>query len=250
VSTVRDVLVSRFPAALVDAVLSSYKEIEENYLLGKWKASELDAGHFTEAVRRIIEEEVLGKHTALGKSLPSFSQAELKKYENGSCDESFRILLPRVLYGVYGIRNKRGVGHLGVVSPNEMDATLILYSVKWVLAELVRLASGLSTSETQALVDGLVERKLSVIWKHDGITRILNSSTPARDQVLVLLYDKSPQTEDELRESIKYQNKSKFKTILKGLDSKNFIARTPAGLCIISPKGVIQAESIIKKIDS
>jgi len=218
------VLKSRYPTDVVDVLLNAYREIEENFALGKWKASELDAGHFVEAARRLVEFELGLQVTPVGAQLSKFTDNELKKYEQQSAGhESFRKLIPRVLKSVYNIRNNRGVGHVGAVSPNAMDATLILYSAKWVLAEFTSHASGLPIAETQALVDSIVERQMEVIWKDDGITRVLDISIKARDQVLLLLYDTNNQHEDQLRNTIEYSNKTKFRAILKDLHKKRLI---------------------------
>ena len=123
-SGVEAILKGRYPHDLIDALLSAYQEIEQNYALAKWKASELDAGHFVEAARRLLEHELLGKATPLSAGLSKFNDAALKTYENAKGDDSFRMLIPRVMWGVYGIRNKRGVGHVGAVSPNQMDSNL------------------------------------------------------------------------------------------------------------------------------
>ena len=152
-------LAASLPRALVDALLSAQKEIEGNYLHRKWKASELDAGHFVEAARRIIEHRLFGTYTPIGKDLPTFNDRLLQQYEQASGDQSYRILIPRVLRAIYGIRNKRGVGHLGLISPNEMDATLILYNVKWVIAEILRLESGLAVSDIQKVIEHVIERQ-------------------------------------------------------------------------------------------
>lgn len=211
--TVDALLKQRYPAELVDELLRAYKEIEENYSLSKWKASELDAGHFVEAARRITEWELKGgQYTPIGQQLPNFNDVALKQYEQLQGDESFRILIPRILYGVYGIRNKRGVGHVGKVSPNRMDSTLILGNAKWVLAELVRLVSGLPPEETQALVDAIVERKLDMLWKHGDITRVLNTALKTPEQVLILLLDRSPQTVAELQKAVEYGKTSRFRS--------------------------------------
>ena len=156
-------------------------------MLGKWKPSELDAGHFVEAVRRVIELRLTGSFTPIGKGLSAFNDKTLKAYESASGDQSYRVLLPRVLKSIYNIRNKRGVGHLSGFSPNEMDATLILYSAKWVLAELVRLESGLSIDETQSLVEEIVERRMELVWRDGEIVRVMDPSMKATDQAMVLL---------------------------------------------------------------
>ena len=171
--SIEAVLKGRYPVDVCDALLEAYREIEENFSLQKWKATELDAGHFVEASRRLIEHELFGSYTAIGNRLPPFSDGELKRYENATGDESLRMLIPRVLKSIFNIRNKRGIGHLGTISANEMDSTLILYNVKWVLAEFVRLATGISPNATQRMIDSIVERRVGVLWKHYGIVRIL-----------------------------------------------------------------------------
>ena len=158
--TIEAALKAKYSVDVCDALLEAYREIEENFSLQKWKATELDAGHFVEAARRLIEQELFGNCTPIGKSLPAFSDAELKRYENAQGDESLRMLIPRVLKSIFNIRNKRGIGHLGTISANEMDSTLIIYNVKWVLAEFVRLATGTNPSATQQMIDSIVERRV------------------------------------------------------------------------------------------
>src|ERR1041385_8521434 len=126
--SIESILKAGHPSDVVDALLTAYKEIESNYALRKWKASELDSGHFVEASRRLIENSLFGNYTPIGQSLPNFNDTVITRYENAAGDESYRILIPRVLKAIYNIRNKRGVGHVGPVSPNEMDSTLILYN--------------------------------------------------------------------------------------------------------------------------
>jgi hypothetical protein len=161
---VHDILTKGFDKHIADAIINAYQEIEQNYVLRKWKPSELDAGHFVEAVRRALDLELTGSYVPFRKSLTKFNDQALRQYEQQTGHDSFRMMIPRTLKAVYNIRNKRGVAHISDVDPNEMDATFILSSVKWVLAELVRLKSGLSTSKTQDLLDAIIERHCPLIW--------------------------------------------------------------------------------------
>lgn len=241
------VLKARFPSDVVDALLSAYREIESNFALKRWKASELDAGHFVEAARRMLEHVLTGSHTPIAAPISKFTDQVLKAYEQAQGDESYRMLIPRALKAIYNIRNKRGVGHIAGVSPNEMDATYILYTVKWVLAEFVRLSSGLSVPDTQKIVDALVERRLSVLWKEGDVTRVLDTKMRAVDQILVLLYDRSPQSVEELRAAVEYKNATKFKQLVKELHRKRHLYRQPDDLCVISPTGLAAAERLLQK---
>ena len=92
-----EILKNGFDSKIAKAILESYIEIERNYALRKWKPSELDAGHFVEAVRRAIEKELVGNYQPFNKSLPPFNDNALKVYEQYSGDESYRLIIPRVL---------------------------------------------------------------------------------------------------------------------------------------------------------
>jgi hypothetical protein len=240
-----------YPPDIVDALLAAYTEIESNYALRKWKASELDAGHFVEAARRMLEHKLFGAATPIGTDLPKFNDVQLARYENVTGhDDAFRFLIPRALRSIYGVRNKRGVGHVGTVSPNEMDATLILYSAKWVLAEFTRQASGLSVADAQKAVDSIIERRLSVLWKHKGLTRVVHSGIDAREQVLVLLYDKNEQHEEDLRAAIEYKNKTNFRKILGRLHKKRLIELAVDGICTLTTPGIIEAEDVLRNLEA
>ena len=247
--TPASILKASYPTDVVDALISAYTEIESNYALGKWKASELDAGHFVEAARRMVESKLFGVHTPIGTDLPKLTDKEMVRYESGTGDEAFRILIPRVLRSVYGIRSKRGIAHVGAVSPNEMDATLILYSAKWVLAEFIRQTSGMSVPDTQKAVDTIIERCLSVLWKRNGLTRVL-SKTGTREQILVLLYDENDQSREKLQNAIEYKNITNFRKVLRRLHTARLIEFADDETCAISPKGIVEAEEIIRNIDA
>jgi len=241
------ILKRKFPTDISENIVSSYKDIEKNFALKRWKTSELDGGHFVESVRRLIEHELLGSYTPFTEKLPNFTDSELKKYEQASGDESYRILIPRALKSIYNIRNKRGVGHITGVSPNKMDASYIFSTAKWVLAEVVRLSPGLSINETQEIVDRIVTRQIEILWKDEEkeILRILNPRIRAKDQILILLLDKSPQSEQDLRSAIEYQNSSRFREFLRELHKERLIEYQEEGTCHLSPKGEIEAERLI-----
>ncbi|OGZ18634.1 MAG: hypothetical protein A2175_02695 [Candidatus Nealsonbacteria bacterium RBG_13_42_11] len=228
-------------------ILDSFKEIQGNFLLKKWKPSELDAGHFVESVRRAIEKELFNNYTPFKQKLSNFDNAVLQSYERAKGDESFRIIIPRALKSIYNIRSKRGVGHVGMISPNEMDATYILYTVKWILAEVIRLKSNFSIIETQKLVNSIVKRQVEILWEIGEINRVLDSGMPAKDQVLVLLSNESPLNKSWLLRAIEYKNPTDFyRKVLKPLHQSRFIEYDKqSGDCFISPTGTMAAEKII-----
>jgi hypothetical protein len=248
--TLIPILEAKYPKELVAALLQAYTEIDTAFALGKWKLSELDAGHLVEVARRIIEHALFATYTPLSQELPKFSDKEVQRYEQGKGDESYRILLPRVLRSIYFIRNKRGVGHVGAISPNKMDATYILHSAKWIVAELVRLASGVDTNKAQEAIDQIVERKIPIVWQGPVSARVLQTRMPAKQQILVLAYGKKSVTADELRSSTEYSNITQFRGILKTLHKARLLECEIDGTCTITPNGIAEVERILASVEA
>ena len=101
---------------LAAAILTTFKEVEKNFFLQSWKTAELDSGHFVEAARRFIDCRLSGTYCPIGKTLPTFNNAEATDWRDLSGNEAYRLHLPRALFAIYGLRNKRGVGHLGRIN--------------------------------------------------------------------------------------------------------------------------------------
>lgn len=245
---VRDLLLSKYPEKIVEHILSSYAEVEQNYRLEKWKPSEIDAGHFVEATRRLIEHELFGSYTAFDKSIGVFNQGVLNKYESAAGDEVYRIIIPRMLYATYCIRNKRGVGHISTISPNKMDASFILSSTKWVLAELIRIAGTSSPDKAQQLLNQVIDRQVDLVWEDGETFIILSKKLKASEKVLVALYKEDKIDSEILRCRIEYKNKSNFTKILYVLKKDKLIDFNEAGVCKLSPLGVKAAETIMNCI--
>lgn len=183
---------SVLPSTLRDDLLSAFNEIVKNYREHRWEPSELNGGKLCEAVFTIIEGWLAGgTYPARAKKPNQFPQTCLgleQKYAQVPNSRSPRILIPRMMVGLYDIRNNRGVGHAGAeVDPNHMDATVVLYTAKWLLAELVRLLHTLHIDEATAIVDGLIEREVAWVWTHGDKKRVLRTGMTWKEQMLVLL---------------------------------------------------------------
>jgi hypothetical protein len=126
---------SVLPTTLRDDLLSAFNEIVKNYREHRWEPSELNGGKLCEAVYTVCQGWLEGgKYPARVRKPNRFSQTcwEMEiKYQQVPDSRSARILIPRMMLGLYDIRNNRGVGHAGAdVDPNHMDATAVLYTAK------------------------------------------------------------------------------------------------------------------------
>jgi hypothetical protein len=126
----------QFAEQLVDQFVAG----EEAFLLKKWKYSELDGGRFTEVAARIIYS-VDSSNLSRAKSVDDC----LKYIDNEQVPHAFperqgAIHLAKVLRAIYKLRSQRGAVHVSpAYTANEIDSRMILESVRWVLADLLRV---------------------------------------------------------------------------------------------------------------
>lgn len=242
------------PAGLRDPLLAEYRSLMDAYLQSRWKTASLDAGRFCEVVYSILDGALSGTFPA-SPFKPSNFPKSCRDLEQRSPvpvgDHSLRILIPRVLIGMYDVRNNRNVGHVGGdVVANHMDATLVQANASWVLAEVIRVFHGISTPEAQKSVDALVERRVPLIWEIGSVRRVLSPEMPAADKALVLLYGQTDWTSARtLADWAKYSNPSVFKTkVLGPLAVKVFVELDAAGeAAVITPLGTADVEKRLLK---
>jgi hypothetical protein len=233
---------------LVRELLRTYKEIKDQYFLGRHEPSELNGGKFCEVVYRILEYITSGGNfTPLGRHIPRLVEKlwHLQDLDSSKHNESVRVHIPRVLVSIYEIRNKRGVGHVGGdVNPNFADSTYIAAAADWVIAEFLRLYYGCTLDEAQRTVDGLVQRKVSVVHDYGDVKRVLNPRTKYPDQVLLLLASAAggKLTEDQLVQWTEHSNPTVFRRDVLGRLHKKRLVEWRDGNCTISPTGLRQAE--------
>ncbi len=238
-------LLAAIPAGLRDPLLKTYSEIASNFAEHRWEPAELNGGKFCECVYSIAHGYVTGTFAAT-PSKPQNMRDACRAIEGfpatgKSGDHSLRVLIPRMLPPLYDIRNNRGVGHVGGdVDPNLMDATAVYSMASWILAELVRVFHQVKTVEAQESVDGLVERKLSLIWSSGTVKRVLDHKMKAADQTLLLLHQAQGWVKDaSLNESVEYKSLPMYRTrVLEPLHRQRMIEFDKANAqARISPTG-------------
>lgn len=238
-------LAKGLPADLVKKLLAAYEEIKENFYLGRHEPSELNAGKLCEIVARILEHESGLALTPWGKTIPNLGDY-LRGFEKQTqANDSIRFHIPRVANAIYNIRNKRGVGHVGGdVNPNLADSTYLVGAADWILADLIRLHYGCSLEEAQAIVDGLVQRKLPLVYEIGGVKRVLNPSLDYSQKTLLLLAGLFPKgvAESDLFNWVEHSHASVYRRdILRRLHKRKLIEFTN-GKCTILPPGLREVE--------
>jgi hypothetical protein len=220
-----DQALASLPDGLREPLLQEFDSIVSNYLETRWAPSELSGGRFCEIVYTILEGYATGNYSSSPSKPRNFVDACRRLESHAGVPRSFQILMPRLLPALYEIRNNRGVGHVGGdVDSNFMDATAVVSMASWVMAEMIRVLHGVSTSEAQQLVDNLVERRLPLVWKSGDIRRVLDPQISLKDQILLLIASASIRVQvDQLFQWLDYGNRAYFNRLLRQLHRDRFV---------------------------
>lgn len=249
-------LLAGVPTALRDPLIAAFQEIAANYAEHRWEPAELNGGKLCEVAFTIIQGALTGTFPSK-PAKPSNMVDACRKLETVPSttervgDRALRILIPRILTGLYEIRNNRNVGHVGGdVDPNFLDATVVFSMASWVVAELVRIFHNTTTKEAQEAVDALIERKSPIIWEIGDVRRVLDPTMSARDQTLLLLHQRPAWVSvAEVAKWVEYSSVAMFRTrVLAPLHKARFLEydRKTEKLKL-SPRGTEEVEARLLK---
>lgn len=121
---------------LVDETVAN----EEAFRLKRWSSAELNGGRFAEVAARIMYSVDSG-NVNLTKSVDDcFRYIENPSVSHGFPESQAAIHLIKVIRSIYKLRSQRGAVHVSpTYTANEIDSRLVVESVRWTLAELLRL---------------------------------------------------------------------------------------------------------------
>ena len=191
------------------------KLIEEGnneFLKENWDYVGNEIGKFIEVAFRIVQNKTLNQYTSMNEKLPIINEGFLKNFEqSNNADEEYRIIIPRVLYSMYCIRNKRGMIHINNINPNRMDALYLINSSKWILAEIIRTTSNIDFEIAMQLIDDILHKTIPYVWRNNDTVRVLNTKLNVKEKILLLLYSEDKMSLEKLFNCIEYKNKTIFK---------------------------------------
>lgn len=238
------------PEALREPLIAQFVEALEEYRCSDWEKVGAKAGKFCEIAYCICEGYATDNFPAApAKPRNMFQACQKLEVLNKTKGRSVCIQIPRVLIGLYELRNNRAIGHVsGELDPNHMDAEFFLRGMKWITAEFVRAFSNLPVDDSRAIVEAVTTRTLHLVWVQDGLKRVLKPSLDAREQILLLAYhETSAVTVPQLQAWIGYTNGSRLrKTVLKKLHDEALVHFDPSEDRVqLLPPGRLRAEALL-----
>jgi hypothetical protein len=118
--------------------------------------------------------------------------AYLKKVENEMpLPEGLRLCAPRIARSIYTLRNKRNIAHKNEIDPNTADLAYIHQGAAWIMAELIRSASGVTMEEAGALIE-LVQMPVGALVEEIDGTRLVHADLSIPGEILILLHSHYP----------------------------------------------------------
>ena len=184
-------VLANIPDGLRSPLLQAFNAIVKNFRERHWEPAELNGGKLCEIVYTILRGHIDGTFPASPAKPSNMVDTcrDLERADANTFSRSVRIHLPRTLIALYEVRNNRGVGHVGGdVDPNHMDSTYVLYTAKWIMAELVRIFHNVDTVTATQIIDALSDRVLPLIWEIGSNKRVLNPNLELKDKSLALLF--------------------------------------------------------------
>lgn len=217
---------SSIPEELSSSLIREFQDINKNYFLNKWRHSQLDGGRFAEIVLRIIEFKIDGSYTPLNVSMSGKSGLIIKKAQSKtSLPESLRFHIPKLVNLIIDFRNKRNVAHPGKISSSQMDAIFVRQATDWILAELVRLETSLSSEESEKKVREIIEMPSPVVEDFGDHLKVLDTSLTKKNQIIVLCWKKygTRISIQDILNWMKDKNKGRIVHYVQELDKKGIL---------------------------
>lgn len=191
---INQVLGQSFNPKYVESVIDHYREAVDGFNLENWDKALSRSSKFVEATLKAL--------THFTKNVvPPGSKFKVDKViQTLECtesryDRSIRVTIPRACRFVYDITSNRGARHdSDDFVPNRMDSNVVIPTVSWILAEMIRLTDGIShdCESKVVLIERLTETKHPMFETIDDRTYVNVTDLSPREVAILLLYEKHP----------------------------------------------------------
>ncbi len=238
------------PKVYVDELFDAFSGQVEAWYAHDWEKVGLKAGKICEVAFSTISGFASGTYSDKPHKPSNFLSA-CQGLENSAVGiaRSLRIQIPRILIGVYELRNNRSVGHVGsAVNPNVFDGEYFFRSSKWIICELSRaLCEEKSVVADAGFYTAVNTSEVPIIWEEGDLIRVLRPDLSASEKtILVLAHYNSWIDVEKVRNFVEYKNKSAYKTrVLEKMHEKKLLEFSKSdGRILALPPGIKLARKL------
>jgi hypothetical protein len=229
---------------LAAALVGEFVKIRQDYATKTLERA--SPGKFVEKFVQCLQHMTTGAH----EDKPNVDDYLAKRVENeGGLSEGLRLCAARIARSMYTLRNKRNIAHVNAVDPNTADLAFLHQSAAWILAELIRSATGVTMEEASAAIALLQVPVGALVEEIDGM-RLVHADVSIRDELLILMHSAYPDRMPlaKILRSMSARNTGSVRNQLGALRNEKFVvgdART--GYRLTQP-GHAAGASIVRRL--
>ena len=146
------------------------------------------AGKFVESFVQCLQQMATGQHSGS----PNVDDYLKNRVEHDTTlPDGLRLCGSRIARSLYTMRNKRNIAHKGEIDPNKIDLEFTYHGAMWIMAELMRCATGNSMEEAGALIRLVSAPVGTLVEEIDGV-RMVHAKVSTRVEILLLLHSQHP----------------------------------------------------------
>jgi hypothetical protein len=122
---------------------------------------------------------------------------------------------------------------------------MVMSSLDWVLAELVRIYHGVTANEAQKIIESLVTRLVPAVEDFDGFLKVLKPELRVSEYVLLILYARGKEgaSYDEIESWVQPKMRANLRRALTALvDDKAFVHQAK-GKYVLTRLGIPEVET-------
>ncbi len=191
---INQVLGQSFNSRYVESLIGHYREAVDGFDLGNWDKALSRSSKFVEATLKALTH-FTKNVVQSGNKFKVDNAIQILERTEGIYDRSIRVTIPRACRFVYDITSNRGARHdSDYFVPNRMDSNVVIPTISWILAEMIRLTDGISLDceSKVVLIERLTETKHPMFESIDDRTYVNINGLSPREVAILLLYEKHP----------------------------------------------------------
>jgi len=234
---------------LAEQLIDEATSIEEAFLLRRWKYSELDGGRFVEVCARIVYSVDSGNLSRTKSVDDCLKNIDNEQVAHHFPERQASIHLAKVMRAVYKLRSQRGAVHVSpTYTANEIDSRLIVESVRWLLADLLRIFVTTDREQVAATIRSLARFSQPLIRRYQDLPLLQSVSFTTEEEVLAHLLNADEGMTTPMLTAVIPKSASGVRRALATLSkaqSRQIVQR--AGKWLITDLGIARIEDRIVK---
>ena len=174
---------------LATQLVDEFISLEKNFIQRDWGPAELDGGQFCEVQARILYHQDSGNLNAGKEHDDCIRYLRNDQVPHAISPRHDALHMAKVLETVYKFRSQRGAVHISpTYSPNQMDAKIIIESVRWLINETLRIFSTADREEIARMIRELLQFDVPCIGRFDDVLLVQRTDLKDEEEVLLLLH--------------------------------------------------------------